>query len=208
VDVTVRPIGIASLTAAPTSIVGAQPVAGTVSLECIAGPGPIVVDLGSSNPLVAGPVSATIVVPQGSRSAAFSVSTNRVLAKSSAVISAKANGIQKSKTLTVTPAAVVSPTSLKFGSVPLNTSRTLTTRLSNQGTVPFAVQSITLGGPSPQYYRVAHNCPTALNAAASCDVTVTFTPTVTAYRSAYLYITTDATAVPLKVLLTGTGVTQ
>ena len=52
-------------------------------------------------PAVASPVAASIVVPQGLQSANFDVTTNAVQAKSYATISGTANGITKSKKLTV-----------------------------------------------------------------------------------------------------------
>jgi hypothetical protein len=201
-------MGVMSLTLSPTTAVGSNAVAGIAKLECKAGPGPITVDLSSSNPAVANPVATSVVVPQGLQSVSFDVTTSLVQSKTAATITGTANGIQKSKTLTVTPAAVVTPTALKFGNVPLNTSSSLSTRLTNKGSTAFAVRSIGLGGPSPQYYWMTHTCRATLSPGAYCDITVQFTPTVAAYRSAYLYLATDATSLPLKVVVSGTGVIQ
>ena len=106
-----------SVALVPTTVAGTNPVAGTVKLECKAGPEPIEVDLASSNAAAADPVAASIVVPQGLQSVPFDVVTNQVPSKKTASISGTANGIKKSKTLTVTPASFVSPTSLRFGNV-------------------------------------------------------------------------------------------
>jgi len=100
-----------------------KPVAGTAKLVCKSGPGPITVELTSSNPGVANPVATSIVIPQGLQSAPFTVTTNQVLSKSSAVISGTANATTKSKTLTVTTVASISPTSLKFGNQAVGTTR-------------------------------------------------------------------------------------
>jgi hypothetical protein len=206
-ELTVRPMGLTSLTLTPSTAVGSQPVIGKATLECKAGPGPIMVDLASSRPEVANPVAATIAIPVGVQSQAFDVTTNEVLSKTTASISGTANGITKSRTLTVTPAASVSPTSLKFGYVVVNTtSPVLSATLSNKGTLPFSIISIGLTGTSAKYYAQTSDCPANLVAGATCTIGVTFTPTVTGSKSAKLSIATSATATPLSVSLSGTGV--
>ena len=69
---TVRPIGPTSVTLSPISVAGGQPVTGKATLECKAGPGPVMVDLSSNNPAVASPVAASIVVPQSLQSGSTS----------------------------------------------------------------------------------------------------------------------------------------
>lgn len=99
----VRPIGMLSVGLVPTTVTGTQRVAGTAKLECKAAPGPITVNLASSNAAVAHPVAASIVVPQGLQSVSFDVVTNKVWSTRTVAISGTANGIKKSKVLTVTP---------------------------------------------------------------------------------------------------------
>ena len=99
----VRPIGMLSVALVPTTVTGGDPVAATAKLECKAAPGPITVDLASSNAAIANPVAASIVVPQGLQSVPFDVATRRVLSSRTVSISGTANGIKKSRTLTVTP---------------------------------------------------------------------------------------------------------
>jgi hypothetical protein len=206
-NLTVRPMGLLSLSLSPSSVAGSNPVDGTAKLECAAAPGPITVDLGSSNPAIASPVAASLVLPQGLQSVNFNVATTAVQAKSYATISGTANGITKSKTLNVTSAASVSPTSLKFGNVPINTtSVVLSTTLYNKGAVSYVIDGITLTGTNAKYYAQTNNCGGTLEAGASCTIGVTFTPTVTGSRSAKLSIATSATSMPLSVSLSGTGV--
>ncbi len=203
----VRPIGLSSVSLTPTSTAGGNQVTGKATLECNAGPGPITVDLSSNNAGVAYPVAASVAVPQGLKSANFDVATNAVLAKSSATISGTANGITKSRKLTVNVAASVSPTSLKFGSVPVGTtSGPLNATLTNNGVVPFAVNGISLTGTGASWYAQTNNCPASLAAGASCTISVTFTPQAAATKSAKLMIATSATATPLSVSLSGTGI--
>ena len=203
---TVRPIGLSSISLLPTTQVGGLSVAGKATLECNAAPGPIDVQLASNKGAVAYPVATTITVPQGLKSASFTVGTNKVLAKTSATISATANGITKSKTLSVTPAASVSPTSLKFGNVTVGTtSGTLTATLTNKGAVPFSV-GISVTGTYASRFPQSNNCPANLAPGNSCTIGVKFRPLAAASRSATLAIATSATATPLSVSLSGTGI--
>lgn len=204
---TVRPMGLTSVTLTPTTVVGSQPVTGKATLECNAGPGPITVDLSSNNPGIAYPISTNVVVPQGLKSGYFDVTTNAVLTKSYATIAGTANGITKSKKLTVSVAAAVSPTSLKFGSVTVGTtSAPLTTTLTNKGAAPLSVNSITLTGTAASWFAQTKDCPASLAPGATCTVSVTFKPISAASKSAKLSIATSATATPLSVSLSGTGV--
>ncbi|HET9225649.1 MAG TPA: hypothetical protein VFR31_03220, partial [Thermoanaerobaculia bacterium] len=99
---TVRPIGVASVSISPNPVVGPSPATGTVTLECPAAPGNIVVTLTSGNPAVAN-VVPSIRVPAGATSAPFHVSTADVSVESYANIRATANGVWKAVKLTVNP---------------------------------------------------------------------------------------------------------
>jgi len=189
-----------------TTVVGTKPVVATAELECKAAPGPITVNLASSNAAIAYPVAASIVVPQGLQSVPFDVATNKVLSRRTVSISGTANGIKKSKTLTVTPASFVSPTSLTFGTVPVGaTGGPRAVTLTNKGKISFTIGSIGITGTNPLSFAMTENCPATLAAGASCSVNVTFTPHVAQSRVAQLNIATSARAVPLIVSLTGTG---
>ena len=202
----VRRIGMLSVELDRTTVVGTKPVTATAKLECKAAPGPITVNLASSNAAIADPVAASIVVPQGLQSVPFDVATNRVLSKRTVSISGAANGIRKSKTLTVTPASFVSPTSLTFGTVPVGaTGGPRAATLTNKGKMSFTVGSIGITGTNPLSFAMTENCPSILAAGASCSVNVRFKPTVANSRSATLSIATSARAVPLSVSLSGTG---
>jgi hypothetical protein len=204
---TVRPIGLSSVSLTPAAVVGSIPVVGKATLECKAGPGPITVDLSSNNPAVASPVAASIVVPQSLSSVNFAVTTNAVQAKSYATISGVANGITKSKKLTVNVAAAVSPTSLRFGSVNVGaTSEPQSATLTNRGAVAFSVNSISLTGTYASWFVQTNNCPASLPTGASCTIAVTFKPLAVASKSAKLTIATSATSTPLSVALSGTGI--
>lgn len=204
---TLRPIGLQSVSLAPTTVVGGAEVAGTARLECAAGPGPIEVALSSSLPEVADVAPATLTIPAGEATGAFTVVTVPVLANARSRIVGTANGISKSRNLSVTTPVLVTPTSLKFGLVPIgSTSAPLSTVVTNRGAAPFAITDIALSGSNAKLYALQHDCPAALAPGASCTVEVTFTPADTRSRSARLLIGTDV-ANPVGVALSGTGVT-
>jgi hypothetical protein len=100
---TLQPMGLSSLTLTPTTVVGGGTSNGVAKLQCVAGPGPILVTLSSANATLANPGVPSVLVPVGTQTAPFTVSTTPVTARSSAKITATANGIVKSKYLTVTP---------------------------------------------------------------------------------------------------------
>jgi hypothetical protein len=152
-------------------------------------------------------VAPTVVVSQGLQSASFDVTTSKVLAKTTASISGTANGITKSRTLTVTPAAVVSPTALRFGSVVVGTiSASLNATLTNAGAVAIAIDSIAVTGTYAAWFPMTENCPASLAPGASCTIAVSFQPLAAASRSAKVSIASSATASPVTVALSGTGV--
>ena len=100
---TLRPIGLSSLTLTPATVVGGNTSSGLAKLQCVAGPGPVLVEFASAKPATAAPQVASVLVPVGTQTAAFNVSTAPVAARTSAKITATANGVAKSKYLTVTP---------------------------------------------------------------------------------------------------------
>jgi hypothetical protein len=103
VSVTVRRIGLASLTLNPTTVTAGQTSTGTVTLERPAGPSSITVTLTSSNTAVA-TVPASISIPAGTTSKTFTVTTSQTVSATTTVtITATANGTTKSATLTVNP---------------------------------------------------------------------------------------------------------
>lgn len=101
---TLRRIGTKAVTLSPGTIAGGGDVAGTVTLECPAEPADITVTLWSTKPGAAEPDVTTLVVPRGSQSAGFEVTTYPVPVITKPSIKAKANDVTKAKVLVVTPA--------------------------------------------------------------------------------------------------------
>jgi probable HAF family extracellular repeat protein len=102
-SLTVRPIRAQTIQLSPNPAREGTVVSGTVTLECPAAPGPVVVSLTSSNPAIAAPVTSSVTIPAGARSAAFSVRTLDVSSSTSVSIYAWVFGVRKGATLTVTP---------------------------------------------------------------------------------------------------------
>jgi hypothetical protein len=211
-DLAVRPIGLTSVTLTPIRVVGGKPVTGTAKLECEAAPGDVTVELGSSNPAIANPVATSLVVPVGLQSQPFDVTTMPVLSNKAVTISGTTRAITKSKVVTVTPAATISPTSLKFGSVPSGTtSKALVLTLRNVGVLPFSILGITidrLSGRGDFFFSKTSNCGSTLPASQSCTISVKFGSYFwsCAYgdASAKLSVSTSARSSPLVVGLSAT----
>jgi hypothetical protein len=95
-----------------------------------------------------------------------------------------------------------SPTVVSFASQQIGTSSTAqTVTLTNSGNAALTISSMQLIGD----YAQTNNCPGSLNAAASCTISITFTPTVAGARNGALTITDNASSSPQSVNLTAVG---
>lgn len=88
----------------PASIVGGSPASGAVTLSAPAPSGGALVSLSSSNSSVV-TVPASVTVPVGATSAAFSVSTAAVAAPTPVTVSASFAGVTQNASTTIVPAA-------------------------------------------------------------------------------------------------------
>jgi len=100
---TVRPIRVQTLTLSPNPATGGATVAGSLTLECPAPAGGLVVTLSSSNGAVAAPAVSTVTIPAGRSTASFSVRTSPVTASTPVNIYATVYGVRKAAALTVRP---------------------------------------------------------------------------------------------------------
>jgi hypothetical protein len=100
---TIRPITVKSVSLTPNPVIGGNAVVGTVKLDCGAQPADLGVTLSSSKPSLAAPTVSSLVIPQGSDSATFDVTTSPVTVSTSATIKASALGTTKSKKLVINP---------------------------------------------------------------------------------------------------------
>ena len=128
----------------------------------------------------------------GSRSGTLTITSDAVNSPHTAPLAGK--GTQ--------PAVQLAPASLSFGSQALNTtSSTKQITLTNSGTAPLTISSITATGDFAQ----TNACPTTIAAGGTCVINVTFTPTALGARTGQLSIADDAPGSPHTAALDGTG---
>lgn len=109
------------------------------------------------------------------------------------------------------PTAALAPTSLTFASQLVGaTSAAKTATLTNSGTAPLSITSITLAGSNASDFSQTNTCPSspvALPVGASCTVSVTFSPSAAGSRNASVSVNDDAASSPQSIALSGTGQT-
>jgi len=99
--------------------------------------------------------------------------------------------------------ASLSPSTLTFAkTTEYSTSAAQTTTLSNTGTAPLAIASISATGD----YAQTNNCPASLAAGSNCTISVTFRPTYSAARPGWITVNMTDPASLATVTLTGSGV--
>ena len=184
---------------------GAGSDACTVTLTTAAGSGGLSVGLTSSNAAVT--VPATVVVPANASSAVFTATVSSVTTAQAVTLTASAGSVSKSFALQLNaavPTLTVSPTSLAFGNVTVNTASTLPVTLSSTGTAPVTINSAALSGTG--FTVSGATFPVTLNPTQSVTLNVQFDPATAAAATGQLTIqsnsSTNGTAV---VSLTGTG---
>jgi hypothetical protein len=101
---------------------------------------------------------------------------------------------------------VANPTSLAFGSVPINTSKSLSEALTNTGGTSLTISAATASGTG--FSLSGLSLPLTLTAGQSTSFTVLFSPTTSGAGSGSLSITSNGPNPNLSIPLSGTGVTQ
>ncbi len=110
VDVSVQmPITPLLVELIPSTVAGGESLTGIVTLNVPAPTDGLLVALTSSDPAAAH-VPATVTVPEGATAAGFEVTTGLTPTATSALISATANGVTRSATLTISPSTTGSVT--------------------------------------------------------------------------------------------------
>ena len=107
----------------------------------------------------------------------------------------------------VAASVAFTPTSLTFADQVVGTSSpSNVVMLTNSGTAPLTINSITLSGANTGDYSQTNTCGGSVAAGASCSISTVFTPTVAGVRSASISVSDSAGSSPQTVSLTGTGV--
>ena len=99
------------------------------------------------------------------------------------------------------------PNSLNFDQQTVGTtSSPQAVTLSNTGTAPLGITTISFTGPNTSEYAQTNSCQPAVAPEASCTINVTFSPTSSGSQSAQLQISDNASGSPQSVGLSGNGV--
>ncbi len=113
------------------------------------------------------------------------------------------NGGGSSSGGTQAGALTAAASSLDFGNVPVNGSKTLTVSATNSGSTTLTVSKISIAGPG--FSLSGATTPTTLTAGQSATVTVKFAPTAAGAVSGSITIASTASDPSVTVALSGTG---
>ena len=198
-------ITLTSLSCNSASITGAGSDTCTVTLSAAARYG-LNLSLVSNNAAVSVPA---VTVPANATSAQFTASASAVKSAESVTLTASLSGVSKSFVIellnAVQPALTISPSSLVFGNVALNTTTTLPVTLTSTGTTAVTISSAKLSGTG---FTVSGGAtfPVTLNPGLALTLNVQFDPTVTGSATGQLAIQSNsATSASAVIDLSGTG---
>jgi len=184
---TLANVGNASLSISGIAIGGANPGDFAQTNTC-----------GSSLAVAANCTISVTFTPSagGSRSASLNVTDNA--SGSPQVVSLTGTGVQ--------PVLTLSPTSLTFGQVDVNSTATQNVTLSNLGSDPLSISSIAIESACGGCFEETNNCGSSVAAGSNCTIGVTFSPWLTGQLNGTLQIVDSAFNSPQEVNLTGTGI--
>jgi hypothetical protein len=202
---TAVPGTLSSVSCSSASLTGAGSDSCTVTLSSAAGSGGVSVGLSSSSTAVT--VPATVVVPANATSAGFTATVTSVTTAQSVTLTASTGGVSKTFALQLNaavPTLTISPASLAFGNVTLNTPTTLPVTLSSSGTAPVIVNSAALTGTG--FTMSGATFPVTLNPTQSVTLNVQFDPTATGAVTGQLTIQSNSSTNGTALIgLSGTG---
>ena len=173
---------VQSVTLTPSTVVGPASSTGRVTLRSAAPSGNAVVDLVSSNTVLA-TVPFSVVVPSGQSSATFTVNAAQVTTTSTVVISATYENVTQSATLTITPSGSTGPT---LSAVSLNPT-TVVGGTASTGTV-------TLSAAAPSGGAVVSLSDNSSSASTPASVTVPAGSTSSTFTVSTTSVTASTTA--------------
>ena len=198
---------LSALSCSNASMTGSGSDTCTVTLSAAAGSGGLTVALASNN--AAATVPATVVVPANASSAGFTATVSSVTTAQAVTLTASAGGVSKSFALQLNaavPTLTISPGSLTFGNVTVNTSSTQPVTLSSTGTAPVTINSAALTGTG--FTMSGATFPVTLNPSLAVTLDVQFDPATAGAVTGQLTIQSNSSTNGTVVIsLTGTGVT-
>ena len=199
-------IVLTSFSCGSSSITGAGNDTCTVTLSAAARYG-MNVSLASNKAAVT--VPATVTVPANVTSAQFTARASAVTSAESVTLTATLAGASKSFVVELLNAAqptlTISPSSLVFGNVAVNTASTLPVTLTSTGTTAVTISSANLSGTGFTLSGGA-TFPVTLNPGLALTLDVQFDPTVIGSATGQLAIQSNsATSASAVIGLSGTG---
>jgi hypothetical protein len=196
---------LSALTCSSATMTGSGSDNCTVTLTAAAGSGGLSVSLVSSNAAVT--VPATVTVAANATSAGFTATVSSVTTAQAVTLTASAGSVSKSFVLQLNaavPTLTISPASLAFGNVALNTPTTLPVTLTSTGTAPVTINSAALTGTG--YTMSGATFPVTLNPNLALTLEVQFDPTATGAATGQLTIQSNSSTNATVVIgLSGTG---
>jgi hypothetical protein len=104
------------------------------------------------------------------------------------------------------PAVTLTPPSLTFSNVPVNTtSAPQTSTLKNTGAAALTITNIAVTGGISGDFAQTNNCPASVAVGGTCTINVTFTPSSVIDQTAAVTITDNAPTSPQSLNLAGNG---
>ena len=181
--------GTANLTFSPVTITGNDPGDFKETNNCV-------------SPLAPG-FSCNIAVTfspllTGARTAAVTVTDNATGSPHSVALS----GTGKAGAL---PVVTLTPPSLPFPNVALNTKSTQSVTVKNTGTAALNISSITIAGTVQSDWSESDNCSGSIAVSGTCTIMVSFTPSTFEDQIATVTLTDNAPNSPQMVPITGNG---
>jgi hypothetical protein len=179
--------------------------------NCTLGASPATIPIGSSSTLTpnCSPAADTYTwtggTCVGTTGSTCTVTPTSTTTYSVTGTNAGGTGTAANATVTVLlPAVSLAPSSLTFAEQLVNTSTAQNATLTNTGAGPLTIASI---GTSVNVFSVPNSCGVnlVLAAGASCNLSVTFTPTAAITRVGALTVTSNAAGSPHSISLTGSG---
>lgn len=189
--------GVSSPVTVTISNVGGGPLA--ISAVEVVGSGYAVTSQTCTSAPVAPSGTCTISITFAPGSAGNVIATLRLL--SNAPASPTLIGLTGEGTATAVGTLAATPASIDFGTQEIGVATApQAVTVSNAGSGIVTISGVTATGD----YSQTNNC-TTLDAAGTCTITVTFTPSATGSRPGSVSVASDASNSPLSVNLSGTG---
>jgi hypothetical protein len=177
---------LAQLITNATDVVGSTTVTGTVSLGGLAPAGGALVSLSSSSPSATFPNGHTVLIPAGSQTATFNISTSAVTAATNVTITGSYSAFKQSARFTIVPSfflssVSISPSSLigLYGGGPATGTVTLSGPASD-GTVVNLSSSLPVVASVPASVSIKSGAKTATFTVNAFNVSADTTATVSA----------------------------